>query len=238
MTTQGVQQEWLHRAAAEYRSAVVTAELLHWLLLLHASDAALAACHRIIDDELAHARLSLHVHRRAGGHEEPPPPPETARLPHDPEAPLLLRALAVAADVFCCHEGVAVPLFRAMHAEAVVAPAREALAQILKDEGRHRAFGWSLLDELLARAGPAGRVFLLPRVPVYLDQVRTAYRAPARPMGRTERAWGLQPPQAYAAAVALALRRDIEPRFQHARVLAEPHARSARHAAPKRRLSR
>ncbi len=214
MTTTSVQAEWLRRVVAEHASATVTAELQHWLLLIGASAAALDACHRIVDDELVHARLSLDVHRAAGGTDDAPWPPPPVHLPHDPDAPLVLRALAVAADVFCCHEGTAVALFGTLRKEATAPVARAALTRILRDEVRHRAFGWLLLDELLARTGDDGRAFLAPRVPGYLAAVRAAYTAPPRRLKDVERAWGLQSPAAYGKAVESALHKDLEPGFR------------------------
>jgi hypothetical protein len=215
LTPASVKDDWGRRAIVEHESASQTAELLVLLLGINASADACRACHRIVGDEINHSELSLDVLEVAGGSRDATaalrdrPPPLTTEL----GAPPLFRALAVAASLFCCGETVAVPLFKAMHGAARRKPAKDALAAILKDEGRHRAFGWSLLDELLGRAGDAGKSFLGDRVEQYIDATRRAYQGPERALAPKESAWGLITASAYAAAVDDAVARVIRPGF-------------------------
>ena len=56
--TPRVHREWSNRVAAEYRSAAITAQVLHWLISVGADDALVSTCMRIVRDELDHAQLS------------------------------------------------------------------------------------------------------------------------------------------------------------------------------------
>ena len=57
--------------------------------------------------------------------------------------------MRIAVRVFCLGETVAVPLFRHLRERCTTPLAKEALDRILRDEVRHRDFGWDLLDWLL-----------------------------------------------------------------------------------------
>ena len=50
---------------------------------------------------------------------------------------------------FCVGESVAVPLFRMLRERCSVPIARRALDRVMRDEPRHRQFGWDVLDWLL-----------------------------------------------------------------------------------------
>ena len=211
-----VQRTWRLRTVAEYTSAARTAELLHWLLAVGASPDTLGVCHRIVGDEMAHAEFSRAVYLEAGG--DPAAVPvvrESLHLPHEAGQPLELRALAVLADVFCCGETVAVPLFAAIRAPVTVPVAKQALDRILADEGVHRAFGWDTLDELLERLGPEARTWLRRKVPGYVQRVRVAYAAPGKadlaPL--PDSAWGVMPAGSYGELCERCVVEVIRPRF-------------------------
>ncbi|MCB9762571.1 MAG: ferritin-like domain-containing protein [Alphaproteobacteria bacterium] len=212
-----VRSTWRRRVAAEYRSAAITAELLHWLIALAVSPDTLDRCHRVVADELAHAELSRAVYLAADGDPAAIPIQRGAlRLPHAPGQPLELRALAVAADVFCCGETVAVPLFLALRGEdgeVTQADARAALDRIVRDEATHRAFGWTLLDELLERLGEGGRVWLAPQIPGFVQRICEAYRATEDLCTAEQRAWGLMAPARYSAITEVCVAEVIRPRF-------------------------
>ena len=207
-----VRRSWSNRVVAEYRSAALTAELLHWLIELGVSPDTLAVAHRIVSDELAHAELSREVLTLAGGGEVAIDR-ATLRSHLEPAAPIELRALAVCARTFCCGETVAVPLFRALRAEARVERTWPAFDRILADEAVHRAFGWDLLDELLERLGDPGRAWLTERVPAYVDGLRRAYRDVGDAFPDADRAWGLMPSGRFAAITDACVRETILPWF-------------------------
>jgi 1,2-phenylacetyl-CoA epoxidase catalytic subunit len=116
--------------------------------------------------------------------------------------------------VFCLGETVAVPLFTELRRECTVPVARKALDRILKDEVRHKQFGWDLLDYLCERTPTlvdTARRFL-PGALRHLEQrygsVMGSEISPA------ERAWGLMPPDDYRTILQTTLLKEYEPRFR------------------------
>lgn len=208
-----IQKVWAARTLAEYRSACLTAELQHWLLVIAVSPDTVEVCHRIVSDEIAHAELSRDAFLAAGGDPAALPLPRSMlSLPQDPGAELEYRALSVAADVFCCGETVAVPLFLALR-EGVTAPeATTALDRIVRDEAVHRAFGWMLLDELLERL-PDGVAWLQERAPGYVERIHDAYQSYVDTTVDQGPEWGLMPPSRYGDITRECIAEVIRPRF-------------------------
>jgi len=213
-----IQLTWRRRVAAEYTSAAITAELLHQLLALGLSPDTLEVCHRIVGDEMAHAELSRDVFLAAGGDEaEIPIARESLWSGREPEEPLEHQALATVADVFCCGETVAVPLFRAIREPTTEPVALAALDRILRDESIHRAFGWDTLDELLELLGDAGRDRVRARASGYISRIREAYtsrRPPGRPCSPEELSWGRMEPGRYGEIAEVCIAEVIIPRFE------------------------
>lgn len=213
-----VREEWRARIAAEYTSAAITQHLVLWLIQAGAPPDLIDAGLAIVADELAHSRLSHEVYVAAGGTQ--PPALDRAHLE-------LARAcdrleddiLRVAVRVFCLGETVAVPLFRHLRAPCTEPAARAALDRILRDEVRHRDFGWDLLDWLLALDDDVpGRVAAW--LPAMFAELERGYgvgnEAVATDDGAItdgDRAWGLAPPRDYAAILARTVDRDWIPRF-------------------------
>ncbi len=210
--------EWLRRVEAEYTSAAVTQHLVLWLLQLGASPDLVRDGLRIVDDELSHAELSQAVAQAAGSQARPALVQERLGLTRVPTRPLHEDVARCAVDVFCLGETVAVPLFSAMRGPCTVPAAREALERIVRDEVRHRDFGWSLLDWLLQTYGEPMRAFVVSQLPTMIDRVRRNYGqadVPARvgePVVEDE-AWGLLPSPRYAEILARCIERDYRPRF-------------------------
>jgi hypothetical protein len=148
----GVRTEWGRRVWAETNSAGVAAQLFSALVELQAPHALLTANQRIVEDELRHAADSQRVFGAAGG---TPRSLEALRMPAGPAVPAdwdaLQRAVGVCCGAFCCGETVAVPLFLGMFRRARHPDAQQVLRGILRDEGRHRAFGWTTLRWLKGR---------------------------------------------------------------------------------------
>jgi hypothetical protein len=128
----------------------------------------------------------------------------------------------------CLGETVAVRLFHRLRDGASVPVARRALDQILRDEVRHRDFGWTLLTWLLET--PLASSFkrelerdlpaMLERVPrnyggVALDRLGAeALAQQANTHSAAARAWGVMPLAEYVAAVEETFTRDYAPRFR------------------------
>jgi len=228
VTTARVREEWQARIAAEYTSAAMTQHLVLWLIQAGAPPDLLEAGLAIVHDELEHSRLSHEVYAAAGG--SAPPALDRGQLGLARSSDVLERdILRTAVRVFCLGETVAVPLFSHLRARCTEPCAREALDRILRDEVRHRDFGWDLLDWLLAtplaREVPALVEAALPGMLAELEATygtgNVAVATDDGAMTDDERAWGLAPPREYAEILARTIERDFRPRFD-ARGIALP----------------
>lgn len=216
-----VREEWRARIAAEYTSAAITQNLVLWLIQAGAPPDLIEQGLVIVGDELVHSRMSHEVYVAAGGTLPPSIIREHLGLARRNET-LEHDILGIAVRVFCLGETVAVPLFRHLREHCTVAVARESLDRILRDEVRHRDFGWDLLD-WLCTSQIADEV--APRVaatlPAMLGELEQSYGLGnptiAADDGGTwteaERAWGLAPPREYAAILAATVEKDYRPRF-------------------------
>ncbi|MDB5220144.1 MAG: uncharacterized protein JWO86_8071 [Myxococcaceae bacterium] len=213
--------EWLRRVEAEYRSAAITQHLTLWLIQIGASPDLVRAGLRIAADEMAHADLSHRTFVAAGGEGGPQLARESLELKRRPTEPLEHDVARAGVEVYCLGETVAVPLFKELREPCSVPVARRALDRILRDEVRHRDFGWALLGWLL-EDGEQGmrdglRALVVAELPRWFARLRASYAPPARGVERVvtpeERAWGLMPVSLYRAAVEKTITRDWEPRF-------------------------
>jgi hypothetical protein len=215
-----VQDEWLRRVEAEYRSAAVTQHLTLWLIQIGASPDLLRAGLRIVRDELTHAAMSHRAFMAAGGEGAPHLARETLELPRTPGAPLEDDVVRVCVDVFCLGETVAVRLFKELRQACDVAPARRALDRILRDEVRHRDFGWALLAWLLESSAHGARLrpVVVQELPGAFARLRAMYApggvARDTTMPRADTRWGLMMPARYAELLGKTFERDYVPRFE------------------------
>lgn len=217
-----MRREWLRRVEAEYRSAARTQHLTLWLIQIGASPDLVRAGLRIAGDEIVHAEMSHEVFVAAGGEGGPRLVRETLELARQSDEPLEHDVARTAVEIFCLGETVAVPLFKELREPCTVPVARRALDRILRDEVRHRDFGWLLLDQLVSDhplAKPL-RALVVRELPAWFARLRAAY-APDPAAGEpavsdAERAWGLMPVSLYRSSVDKALVRDWIPRFARA----------------------
>jgi hypothetical protein len=219
--TEAVKREWLRRVEAEYRSAARTQHLTLWLIQIGASPDLVKAGLRIAGDEMVHAELSHEVFLAAGGEGGPSLVRETLELQRQSDEPLEHDVARVAVEIFCLGETVAVPLFKELREECRVPVARRALDRILRDEVRHRDFGYLLLDALVGEHPMAEplRALVVRELPAWFARLRSAYAPVAdadAPVSPEERAWGLMPAALYRASVEKAFTRDWIPRFARA----------------------
>lgn len=222
--TDRVREEWRARVAAEYTSAAITQQLTLWLIQAGAPPDLIDTGLAIVADELAHSRLSHEVYVAAGGDQAPAIRQQDLGLVR--RGDLAADLLDASVRIFCLGETVAVPLFAHLRERCTQPVARAALDRILRDEVRHRDFGWDLLDWLATILPDVPRV-LEPRVPAMLAELGASYgtgnpvvaedsgSAPAARVQLTadERAWGLAPPRDYAQILAETIERDYRPRF-------------------------
>lgn len=213
-----VGQEWLRRVEAEYHSCALTASFVQWLIRLAAPPELIRDGLRIVDDELEHATLSDAVARAAGNTERPRLIQERLGLDRHREAPLWLDALWVAVESFCLGETVAVPLFVAMRSACTVDVAKAALDRIVRDEVRHRDFGWACLDWFTQTRGAQARTHVVRALPDMMQRLRTNYGlpsdAPSANVTEADTSWGLLPVARYAEILERCVERDYRPRFE------------------------
>jgi hypothetical protein len=207
-----VQAEWSRRVEAEYGSAAITSNLVWWLLQIGASPDLIRDGLRIVEDELVHAELSHRVLAEAGG---APFVLDRARLGiARRDVPLEEDVARAGLRVFCLGETVAVPLFQRLRQACTVPVAREALDRILRDEVRHRDFGWTLLGWLL-ESGTITPEWVTGELPEAFALLRAQYSPEHDGAALTDedRRWGLMPVADYRAALTTAIERDYIPRF-------------------------
>jgi len=214
-----VRGEWRARVAAEYGSAAITQHFVLWLMQAGAPPDLIDAGLAIVADELVHSRMSHEVYVAAGGSDPPAIDQSTLGLVRRRDA-LLDDVLATCLRVFCLGETVAVPLFKHLREPCSEPSARAALDRILRDEVRHRDFGWDVLDWLITIDAARVRAFAKDALPKMFDDLRASYgednAAVARDDGAMtdgERAWGLAPPREYAEILARTMDREWKPRF-------------------------
>jgi hypothetical protein len=212
-----VRGEWLRRVEEEYRSAAIAHGLTGWLIELGAPPDLIHEGLRIAGDEMDHSAMSHAAFVAAGGKGGPALARETLVLPRTDREPLEHDVVRIGVRIFCLGETVAVPLFRFLREGCTVPPARRVLDRVLRDEVRHRDFGWLLLDWLLDHPlGGVLRAIAEKELPGYFGRLRLAYGAHAKDMDDidpADRAWGLMPPAEYAGVVERTLERDWNPRF-------------------------
>lgn len=213
-----VRREWLRRVEAEYRSAAITQHLTLWLIQIGASPDLVRAGMRIAGDEIAHAEMSHRTYVTAGGTGGPSLVRESLELKRTAGDPLEHDVARVGVEVFCLGETVAVPLFKELRVPCTVPVARRALDRILRDEVRHRDFGWTLLGWLFEHPLADDLRGVVDReLPRWFRRLRSSYAPPPRgsePVVTAEdRSWGLMPISLYRSSVDKAFVRDWKPRF-------------------------
>ncbi len=227
--TPRVRDEWRARIAAEYTSAAITQHLVLWLIQAAAPPELIDAGLEIVADELAHSRLSHEVYTTAGGLD--PPAIDRAQLALDRADPRLEDdILRIAVRVFCLGETVAVPLFRHLREHCSEPVARAALDRILRDEVRHRDFGWDLLDWLMACVGDDHVIARVhAELPGMFAELQATYGTSNDAIADddgvisdADRAWGLAAPRDYAGILARTVDRDYRPRFAARGITLDP----------------
>lgn len=215
--TELVAHVWLGRVEAEYRSAAITQHLVLWLLQIGASPDLVRLGLRIVNDELVHAELSRKVWLSAGGDGTAAIDRGTLGLTRT-EPHLEGDVVAAVVRVFCLGETVAVPLFANLRRGTTVPVARRAYDRILKDEVRHRDFGWIALAWLLARPDHVAlRSVIHAGLPSWLGALERSYGEGLvdgiRQVTLEERAWGVAPAREYATILHRTYAKDYRARF-------------------------
>ncbi len=215
--TELVRHAWAQRIEVEYRSAAVTQATVLWLIQIGASSDVVRAGNRIVLDELKHAEMSRAVWLAAGGTE--PPVVDRATLALSREHEVLEHDVVEAiVSIFCFGETVAVRLFSHLRSGTTVPVARRAFDRILRDEVRHRDFGWLCLEWLLARPDARElRALIESKLPSWVAHLETVYGTELsggiKSVTPAERAWGVAPWKEYTAILHRAYAQDYRRRF-------------------------
>ena len=205
--------EWQRRVAAEYRSAALTAQAVHWMIQVGVSHELVHTGLRVVRDELDHAELSTDAMRSYGGDTSPALAVDALALPPRAEGPLASLVDTLLRN-FCVGETLAVPLFQAMWQGVTDEVARAVVQRVLRDEAVHRQLGWDLLDELI-ELDPGVVRFATGRVDDHLASAEASYAASPddAELGPAERAAGLLAGSEYHRISWDTVRQDIAPRF-------------------------
>ncbi len=214
------QRLWAHHVATEYRSAAVATALLHRLMRIGCSPDTLAACHRVIGDELRHVELSGEVQAMTGDATATRLPVSWLDPDHAPGATLIRQAMAAVLVEFGLGETVAAALFRAQLRRPLLPPVRKVIAEIARDEARHSALGWEILEELLER-DPEGRVWLSARLIADLDAFRTPFASLPDDCTPEEEEWGMLSGPECRRLLEQAVSRIVLPRLRGLGVVPE-----------------
>ena len=186
-----IAETWGRRAATEYITGALTAELLHTLSVVAVSPDSLERVLRVTADEFRHARMCRAIYEAAGGSDQGfPVDPSLMRASvgageADPRA-----ALARCLGNLAINEALAVHLFAAMHAACSEPIVVEATQVFHRDDAFHAAVGWDLVDELLERM-PDERAWAASLVPGFLRGLEDRYCGRDMTVTDRELAWGM-----------------------------------------------
>jgi hypothetical protein len=211
--------EWRRRTQAEYTSAAIAHQVTLWLIQIGGPPDLIRDGLRIVDDELAHSELSAEVMAASGGTFAPPAIDGASLvLPGGDNAHTAL--VSTVTRFFCVGESVAVPLFRMLRERCSVPTARKTLDRVMRDEPRHRQFGWDVLDWLLLGDEESVVSMVTGVLPTVMADVESAYgnpggggEQPPTDLSPGVRAWGMAGRADYARTLSTCLAQDVLPRF-------------------------
>ncbi len=148
--------QWRENGRTEHASVAAFARLTLDLMALGAPPGLVASAQRDALDEIRHTELCFSLARAIDGKSESPGPfPEASRartLPHS--RTLALAKLAVDSLVDgALHEGVSARIIAKLARQCEVPSITRALRGIARDEGRHAAHGWDVVEWCVAEGG-------------------------------------------------------------------------------------
>jgi len=212
--TKRVLTEWQNRIVAEYGSAGLTAQVLHWMVQAAFPDELQRTAIRIVGDELDHAHLSHQCWVDLGGSGDAMSM-DARSMQMPSQEGILASLLDSVLRNFCFGETFAVPLFAAMRAQTTHPAAHPVLDRVLRDEAVHRAFGWDALDVLLEMDPDGVRSRANEVVPNFVVNFHRAYGMAqlGHPLTDEERSMGLLDAVDYRRIHEETLDNDIRRRF-------------------------
>jgi len=195
-----IQEFWSAQVQAEYASATITAQYVHWLQRVAASPDLIKQGLRISDDEMVHAELAFSIAEQAGS--------SATLVLNDAQLNPIETFSSLQKCIFernlrfyCLGETVAIPLFKAMLKNAEIEEVIIVYRQILKDEGRHSDYGWLSLAWMMAH-WPESALWLEELLPSALVSIKNEYivdsESPYPALTEKERQWGMIEVQQYS----------------------------------------
>ncbi len=148
--------EWRETARTEHASVAAFSHLSVNLIALGAPPSLIRAAHADALDEIRHTELCFSIARGLDGAAQGPGPFHDAqfgpRLPRVRSIALAKLAVDSLLDG-ALHEGISVRLLSATLARCEDPSIREMVREILRDEGRHAAHGWRVVDWCVRQGG-------------------------------------------------------------------------------------
>ncbi|MFN7975175.1 MAG: ferritin-like domain-containing protein [Acidobacteriota bacterium] len=148
--------QWRANGQTEHASVAAFGQLTLQLLHLGAPPSLLAAAQRDALDEIRHAELCFSLARALDGkHESPGPFPAALRLsaPGGSRRDALTRLAVTSLVDGALHEGLSARVIAELAKRAEAQSIQGVLLELARDEGRHAAHGWDVVDWCLAEGG-------------------------------------------------------------------------------------
>lgn len=165
--------EWRANGRTEHASVAAFAQHTLELMSLGAPPRLIRAAQDDALDEIRHAELCFSLARALDGrHASPGPFPAALRMSASPRAPrpIALAKLACGSLVDgALHEGLSARVIARLARRVEVPAIRALLQELARDEGRHAAHGWDVVEWCLAEGGApvaaalSGALRALPR---------------------------------------------------------------------------
>jgi hypothetical protein len=175
--------QWRENARTEHASVAAFARLTLDLMALGAPAALVRGAQEDALDEIRHTELCFDLARRLDGHAMAPkafPEARSARTLPDHRM-LALATLAVDSLVDgALHEGTSARIIAKLARRAEDPVIRDTMREIARDEGRHAAHGWSVVEFCVAEGGTSVVSALVGALGALPATMQTALPAEAR----------------------------------------------------------
>ena len=217
VASDAVQIEWQRRVPAEYAVSALAQDLALRLTMFGAPSTLIEQALTMALDELAHAADAASVAAAAGATGTPVFDPAAFAFESDDDP--VFNILVAVVPSLCLGETLALRIVHHMRDVARVPAARVALDRIVRDEPRHAALGWQILDWLLdTEYEERVHLFVGRELPRWTESLRRSFageHAAPHLAGITEadREWGLAYVDDVREIFAVTVVRDWEPRL-------------------------
>jgi len=188
----GIADQWRENGRTEHASVAACARLTLDLMALGAPPRLIKATQEDALDEIRHTELCFSLARSLDGREMSPGPFPEAQASSRRSRVRIVALAQLAVDSLvdgALHEGLSAAVIAKVAQRASFPEVRTMLMGIARDEGRHAAHGWDVVEWCLAEGGDAvvsalrGAMLTLPE--------RTQHRRPAAAMSGEWESFGI-----------------------------------------------